>query len=212
MNVEEMLIETLNDDEAWGRSQWTDPVGRIAARYQRRRRRRFAAAGAAVAVAAIAATVVVPGQLRGHSHANLRPAEPKQDRIDTTISRTVLVDGVPWTVNASPKSAGACAAVSIEAETVVRGCAVPLHHFLWSAGDMRVPGWYQFAYGHAPADAVEIRVRLANGEVLVDDQLTSDRLWLIARPGKPDIANRFRSIAAYDAYGQQVARRIVHPD
>lgn len=211
MNVEEMLVETLNDDD-WGPCRWNDPVARITKRYERRKRQRLAVTGVAVAVVLISGVAVGLNYLPGRSDAVVEPAEPGPDQSDAPVSRTVVVDGMTWTISASASSAGPCVGVTVANDSIGGGCGHSDNPLLrWGVGGIRERGsYYEVAYGVAPANAAEVRVSLGSGKELVDDHLTSDGLWLFVRAGDPSRhADEFTAITVLDAEGQEVTRQTV---
>lgn len=210
MNVQELLVETLGDDDAWGHAQWPDPIGRITEEYRRRKRRRLAVVGAA-ALAVVAGTAAGLAQLSpDRNTAVVQPGDPDGGPTAAS-SRTVVMAGVSWTITATPSPAGPCVGVTAaNGGTIGGGCGHSDNPNLrWGEGGLRVHGtFYNVVYGVAPPHASVIRASLADGQTLLDDGLGDDGLWMFARAAastaRPD---GFTSVVVLDSAGREITHQ-----
>lgn len=110
-----------------------------------------------------------------------------------STTRTVVVDGVTWTVSAYSSPGGPCVGVvayvdGVEQGRIGGGCGTADDPRLWwGIGGIEIAGqWFNIAYGVVTQAADAVRVTLGDGTVITDDGVTAaDGVWIVVVPGDP---------------------------
>jgi hypothetical protein len=170
---------------------------------RRRRHRRMTAMLLAVVIAgagSVAAYLAVP---RGERAPAANDPSPSPRALG---EKTVIVDGVRFTISGSSSSQGPCIGVTAAGGSIGGGCGRSDGPFRWGLGSLRANGrLYNIAYGEAPLEASGIEMVMRDGSVLAGD--ANYGLWLFVLPAiEGDPASDFMIVRAEDATGNIVAQ------